>query len=126
MDRCSFLLTWLAGALVAPLVAKAQQAGKVYRVGCIFAVPVAGVLSDPTNADVLPRYGPRNDDFCRLMLHLLAAPNETAETPDASRRESLMGLCGARRPARAIAGGSDAQGWEPVGSARGPHLNQKE
>lgn len=49
------------------------------------------------------------------MLHLLTAPNGTAQAPDASRRESLMGFCGARRPARAIAGGSDAEGREPTG-----------
>jgi putative tryptophan/tyrosine transport system substrate-binding protein len=33
MDRRRFLLTSLAGALAAPLVAGAQQAGRVYRVG---------------------------------------------------------------------------------------------
>ncbi|HEX6210069.1 MAG TPA: hypothetical protein VF136_04790, partial [Methylomirabilota bacterium] len=62
-----------------------------------------------------PGYGPRNDDFCRLMLHLLAAPNGTAEGPDPSVRESLFGLCTGRRPARAIAGGSDAEGRELTG-----------
>jgi putative ABC transport system substrate-binding protein len=36
MDRRRFLLTSLAGALVAPLAADAQQVGKVYRVGLIF------------------------------------------------------------------------------------------
>ena len=35
---------------------------------------------------MLPGYGPQNDDFCRLMLHLLAAPNGTAEGPDPSGR----------------------------------------
>ena len=35
MDRRSFLLTSVAGALAAPLAAKAQQAGKVYRVGLL-------------------------------------------------------------------------------------------
>jgi putative tryptophan/tyrosine transport system substrate-binding protein len=33
MDRRRFLLTSLAGALAAPLVAEGQQAGKVYRIG---------------------------------------------------------------------------------------------
>jgi putative tryptophan/tyrosine transport system substrate-binding protein len=33
MDRRRFLLTSLAGALVAPLAAEAQQAGKMYRIG---------------------------------------------------------------------------------------------
>jgi ABC-type uncharacterized transport system substrate-binding protein len=33
MDRRRFLLTSLAGALATPLVAEAQQAGKVYRIG---------------------------------------------------------------------------------------------
>ena len=41
--------------------------------------PLRGGLGrTATAADVLPGYGPRNDDFCRLMLHLLAAPNGTA------------------------------------------------
>jgi putative ABC transport system substrate-binding protein len=35
MDRRRFLLTSVAGALAAPLVASAQQAGKVYRVGTL-------------------------------------------------------------------------------------------
>jgi putative tryptophan/tyrosine transport system substrate-binding protein len=35
MDRRRFLLTSLAGALVAPLVAEALQAGKVYRIGVL-------------------------------------------------------------------------------------------
>jgi len=33
MDRRHFLLTSLAGALAAPVAARAQQAGKVYRIG---------------------------------------------------------------------------------------------
>ena len=33
MDRRRFLLTSLAGVLVAPLAAEAQRAGKVYRIG---------------------------------------------------------------------------------------------
>jgi hypothetical protein len=36
MDRRRFLLTSLAGAVVRPLAAEAQQVGKVYRVGLIF------------------------------------------------------------------------------------------
>jgi DNA invertase Pin-like site-specific DNA recombinase len=71
-----------------------------------------GGLGRKAPADVLPGYGPRNDDFCRLMLHLLAEP---AEASDPSRRESLFGLCTERRPAGVIAGGSDAEGWEPTG-----------
>jgi putative ABC transport system substrate-binding protein len=35
MDRRCFLLTSMAGALAAPLVAGAQQAGKVYRIGVL-------------------------------------------------------------------------------------------
>jgi putative ABC transport system substrate-binding protein len=35
IDRRRFLLTSLAGALTAPLAAKAQQAGKVYRIGVL-------------------------------------------------------------------------------------------
>ena len=66
-------------------------------------------------AEVLPGYGPRDDDFCRLILHLLAAPNGTAGGPDPSVRESLFGLRTGRRPARAIAGGSDAEVWEQTG-----------
>ena len=74
-------------------------------------------------AEVLPAYGPRYNDFCQLMLHLLAEP---AEARDPSQRESLFGLCTERRPAPASAGGSDAQGGSrPVGSARGPQHDQK-
>jgi ABC-type uncharacterized transport system substrate-binding protein len=35
MDRRRFLLTSLAGSLAAPLIAEAQQAGRVYRVGAM-------------------------------------------------------------------------------------------
>ncbi|MGH2356526.1 MAG: ABC transporter substrate-binding protein [Candidatus Limnocylindria bacterium] len=40
MDRRAFLLTSLAGALVAPVAAEAQQAGKVYRIGVLEGVPI--------------------------------------------------------------------------------------
>jgi hypothetical protein len=65
----------------------------------------------------LPAYGPRYDDFCQLMLHLLAEP---AEARDPSQRESLFGLCTERRPAPAIAGGSDAQGEQTGWVSSGP------
>jgi hypothetical protein len=40
--RCILLLITLAlGLLVAPLAAEAQQAGKVYRIGCIPGGPLA-------------------------------------------------------------------------------------
>ncbi|HYM58159.1 MAG TPA: hypothetical protein VES79_09355, partial [Solirubrobacteraceae bacterium] len=39
MDRRRFLLTSLAGALAAPLVAGAQQAPKVWRVGYLTFAP---------------------------------------------------------------------------------------
>ena len=35
MDRRRFLLTSLAGAVAAPLVAEAQKAGKVYRIAVL-------------------------------------------------------------------------------------------
>jgi thioesterase domain-containing protein len=35
MDRRRFLLTSLVGALVAPLAVKAQQQGKVWRIGLL-------------------------------------------------------------------------------------------
>jgi putative ABC transport system substrate-binding protein len=35
MDRRHFLLTSLAGALAAPVAARAQQTGKVYRIGVL-------------------------------------------------------------------------------------------
>jgi putative tryptophan/tyrosine transport system substrate-binding protein len=38
MDRRSFLLTSLAGALAAPRAAGAQQVGKVYRLGVVWAI----------------------------------------------------------------------------------------
>ena len=77
-----------------------------------------GGLGRTAPAEVLPGYGPRNGDFCRLMLHLLAQPNGPAEGPDPSLRESLFGLCTGRRPARAVAG-SDAEEWEPTGRQLG-------
>jgi len=49
MERRTFLGTVAGGLLAAPLAAGAQQAGKVYRVGFISTLPVAAVLSDPTN-----------------------------------------------------------------------------
>jgi hypothetical protein len=36
MDRRRFLLTSLAGALVAPLAIEAQQTGKVYRLAIVY------------------------------------------------------------------------------------------
>ena len=36
MDRRRFLLTSVAGVLAAPLAAEAQQAGKKYRIGCLY------------------------------------------------------------------------------------------
>jgi putative ABC transport system substrate-binding protein len=39
MDRRLFLLTSLAGVLAAPLVAEAQQAGKVFRLGYLSGLP---------------------------------------------------------------------------------------
>jgi len=74
-----------------------------------------GGLGRTAPADVQPGYGPRNDDICRLMLHLLAEPKGVAEAPDPSRRESLFGLCIERAPAPVIAGGSDAEGWDQAG-----------
>jgi site-specific DNA recombinase len=72
-----------------------------------------GGLGRTAPADVQPGYGPRNDDVCRLMLHLLAEPNGMAEAPDPNQRESLFGLCIER--ARVIAGGSDAEVWDQTG-----------
>jgi site-specific DNA recombinase len=75
-----------------------------------------GGLGRAAPADVQPGYGPRNDDICRLMLHLLAEPGGMAEAPDPSRRESLFGRCTERRqPAPAIAGGSDAKDRDQTG-----------
>jgi Recombinase zinc beta ribbon domain len=75
-----------------------------------------GGLGRAAPADVKPGYGPRNDDICRLMLHLLAEPGGLAEAPDPSRRESLFGLCTERRrPAPVIAGGSDAEDRDQTG-----------
>ena len=39
MDRRRFLLTSLAGALIQPLAAEAQQAGKVHRIGVLWGGP---------------------------------------------------------------------------------------
>jgi len=69
MDRRRFLLTSLAGALAAPLVAAAQQAGKVYRVGWLASAPIpenlqalrAGLrafgYAEGTNVVIDERYG---------------------------------------------------------------------
>jgi hypothetical protein len=77
-----------------------------------------------TGTTVLPGFGPRYDDFCQLMLHLLAEPKSAADGDDQSRQQSLFGLCTEHRPrgpvdgarvARIIAGGSDAAGWHQTG-----------
>jgi hypothetical protein len=34
VDRRRFLVTSLAGAMIQPLVAEAQQSGRIYRVRC--------------------------------------------------------------------------------------------
>ena len=47
MDRRAFMSTLGAGLLAAPLGARAQQAGKVYRVGWVSLSPLK-ILSDPT------------------------------------------------------------------------------
>jgi len=39
MDRRRFLLTSLAGALVAPLAAEAQQTDKIWRIGTLHTSP---------------------------------------------------------------------------------------
>jgi putative ABC transport system substrate-binding protein len=39
VDRRRFLLTSLAGALAAPLAVEAQQAGMVFRLGCLSGLP---------------------------------------------------------------------------------------
>jgi putative ABC transport system substrate-binding protein len=50
MDRRSFLLTSLAGALAGPLAVEAQPAARVYRVGLISTTtPVAKIMSEPTH-----------------------------------------------------------------------------
>jgi ABC-type uncharacterized transport system substrate-binding protein len=48
MDRRGFVSALTGGLLAAPLVAEAQQAGKVYRVGCVSVAPLS-TFSDPTN-----------------------------------------------------------------------------
>lgn len=82
-----------------------------------------------TETTVLPGLGPRYDDFCQLMLHLLAEPESLAEAPGSSRRESLFGLCTERRSgrpldratvAKIIAGGSDAYGEQTGRVSSGP------
>jgi hypothetical protein len=76
-----------------------------------------------TGTNVQPGFGPRYDDFCQLMLHLLAEPKEMAEAPDPSRRESLFGLCVESTPTRVIAGGSEGGEWGHSGRvSSGPPL----
>src|SRR6478736_1983817 len=41
LSALGFMLTFALGLLVAPLTAEAQQAGKVYRIGCIPGGPLA-------------------------------------------------------------------------------------
>jgi len=58
-----------------------------------------GGLGRTVPADVQPGYGPRNDDICRLMLHLLAEPKGVAEAPDPSGGSPCSGSASsARRP----------------------------
>jgi hypothetical protein len=74
-------------------------------------------------ADLKPAYGPRYDDFCQLMLYLLAEP--------AGARDQPAGVA-VRALHRAQAGASDrgrqrrpGPGIRPVGSARGPQPNRR-
>lgn len=75
-----------------------------------------------TGTTVLAGFGPRYDDFCQLMLHLLAEPESPADDP--SHWQSLFGFYTERRPrgpvdgarvARIIAGGCDAADWDQTG-----------
>jgi putative ABC transport system substrate-binding protein len=50
MDRRRFLMTSLAGALVAPHAAEAQQPGKVYRIGWLGIVPPTPSIQRPSEA----------------------------------------------------------------------------
>ena len=59
MDRRSFLGTLASGLLAAPLAARAQAVGKVYRVGLMAISPLAAIVSDPSN--------PINSGFRREM-----------------------------------------------------------
>jgi len=51
MDRRRFLLTSLAGVLATPLAAEAQPAGKVYRIGCLYAGGDPGRVAGDAGAD---------------------------------------------------------------------------
>jgi putative tryptophan/tyrosine transport system substrate-binding protein len=51
MDRRHFLLTSLAGVLTAPLAARAQQAGRIVRVGIL----AAGSINEAPNAAFFDR-----------------------------------------------------------------------
>ena len=75
-------------------------------------------------ADLKPAYGPRYDDFCQLMLYLLAEPAGARDQPGGVAVRALH---------RAQAGASDRgrqrrpgpRGSDRVGSARGPQPNRR-
>ena len=61
MDRRRFLLTSLAGALATPLVAEAQQAGKVWRIAYLGNSSAAlGVSMIGSLGSSLRRFNPRS------------------------------------------------------------------
>src|SRR5262245_51464146 len=54
MDRRRFLLTSLASALAAPIVAEAQQTGKLWRIGVLFGgTPVADMAGPEPRSVIL-------------------------------------------------------------------------
>src|ERR1700675_4138858 len=81
MDRRTFIGRIAGGLLAAPLAARAQQVGKVYRIGILEAIPAA---QNAANLDAL-RKGLRNLGYVEgrnLVIEYRSADGRTERFPD--------------------------------------------
>jgi putative ABC transport system substrate-binding protein len=91
VDRRRFLLTSLGGALAAPLVAEAQQAGRVWRIGVLFGgTPTAGMAGPQPRSPILRSFleGLRELGYVEgqnVMIERRSAEGKTESLPDLFR-----------------------------------------